>query len=693
MGNCMDSDSQYNRPANAAQPVKRAQVEYRAGDSVDAWWENCWYPASVLKARDDGSYDVHWDDGTMSYGVGRDYLRPAGPQKAAPLENKAAAVDPNDDRGADKLGDRLWRLLGGGSGPDASLSARHVERKLRELDVLDAFAWPRGRGDELTRLLCNRQRAVTPDKTKHFAHVKALFALVDKDKNNKITAWELETALIHNANVRAELGIAAGLAAPLFRQMDCDGSGWISFVEFFRYYCANPLGKKHHMRGDKAVAKRLFEKLDSKGTGYITLQQLRHALSDQALQLELGWPAHQANMLFEFLDTDRNGKVSVEELRLFMRVQLLFNKIDHHKCGFIDPFEFGDALWDQDLAAELGVRQDDAQRVFRQIDKDRSGTVTFAEFFGFFHKRIESNVQDNDNRNLYHTVKPATPADKYQVINKLGEGTFGIVYLIRRKADGLDLIMKKPKIVAGSNMDDVRMEADMLARLKHPHIIRFTEKYYEGDVLIIITEFVDGGDLRARINSRGCGQANTMKWFLESCDAVNYLHERYILHRDLKPDNIFLTAGGSVKVGDLGLATQLKHERDKAMTQCGTQVYMAPELLQGLPYDEKNDVWALGCILYEMATGAFAFGTVASIVRGETPRDTPRWCRDIVDSMLDYKPRDRPTVTDVLEMCDYDMDPTGMASYMSDRYARPRQGPPVLSPNDVFNGNNDRHHR
>ena len=89
---------------------------------------------------------------------------------------------------------------------------------------------------------------------------------------------------------------------------------------------------------------------------------------------------------------------------------------------------------------------------------------------------------------------------------------------------------------------------------------------------------------------------------------MDYVHARKILHRDLKPDNIFLTSWFQLKIGDFGISKSLSQTFDMASTLCGTPVYMAPEVLQGRPYDQKADMWGIGCVLYELATGKQAFG-------------------------------------------------------------------------------------
>ena len=137
-------------------------------------------------------------------------------------------------------------------------------------------------------------------------------------------------------------------------------------------------------------------------------------------------------------------------------------------------------------------------------------------------------------------------------------------------------------------------------------------------------EFCRAGDLHSRIIDASDGgkplnQQLIIKWFKQICSAVKYLHTRNILHRschhcsccshgwllnrDLKSANVFLTSKGQVRVGDLGLARKTK--RTAKLTKCGTDVYMAPEMIAGAPYGKKADVWSLGCILFEMMTGVF----------------------------------------------------------------------------------------
>ena len=123
-------------------------------------------------------------------------------------------------------------------------------------------------------------------------------------------------------------------------------------------------------------------------------------------------------------------------------------------------------------------------------------------------------------------------------------------------------------------------------------------------------EYCGGGDLRTYIKKlkQPLPEDQVMFWFKQMVSGINYIHERKILHRDLKPDNIFLTSWFQLKIGDFGLSKCLSRTFDMASTWCGTPVYMAPEVLGGKPYDQKADMWGLGCVLYELATRKRAFG-------------------------------------------------------------------------------------
>ena len=140
--------------------------------------------------------------------------------------------------------------------------------------------------------------------------------------------------------------------------------------------------------------------------------------------------------------------------------------------------------------------------------------------------------------------------------------------------------------------------------------------------------------------------------------AIKHIHDRKILHRDLKTQNIFMTSSGEIKIGDFGIARVLQHTYDCAQTAIGTPYYLSPEICQEKPYNQKSDIWSLGCILYEMVTLRHAFdansmkGLVLKILRGSYPQIPSTYSqnlRDLIADMLIKNPVERPSIRKVLE--------------------------------------------
>uniref|UniRef100_A0A7S1N974 non-specific serine/threonine protein kinase n=1 Tax=Eutreptiella gymnastica TaxID=73025 RepID=A0A7S1N974_9EUGL len=195
-----------------------------------------------------------------------------------------------------------------------------------------------------------------------------------------------------------------------------------------------------------------------------------------------------------------------------------------------------------------------------------------------------------------------------------GRGSYGQAVVLRRWKDGLRCLAKETKLstLQDFEREAVKREADLLRSLDHPNIVHFFDSFEVNETLYIIMEYAARGDFeeliecqREKIAQKECDhwqEPQVMAWFVQLCLALKHLHDRKILHRDLKTGNIFLTNAGVVKLGDFGLSTTLSSTVAYAQTQCGTPFYFSPELCRNEPYNNKTDIWALGCIFYEICT-------------------------------------------------------------------------------------------
>lgn len=254
----------------------------------------------------------------------------------------------------------------------------------------------------------------------------------------------------------------------------------------------------------------------------------------------------------------------------------------------------------------------------------------------------------------------ASGAERYERQRMIGQGSYGKVYLVRNRETAENLVMKIVNL-AGMNRadrDDALREAETLQKLSHPNIIKYVESFVSNRALHIVTEHCARGDLERMIEhrmGRRLPDEQIAQIFSQVCLGVQHLHERHILHRDLKASNIFIAADGTVRLGDFGLAKVLAHTMACAKTACGTPYYMAPEICQERPYHNRSDVWAIGCVLYKMASGRHPFeakdlkSLFAKITRGQ-PDPLPGVAEDLrnlISQLLQRDPLRRPAVSHI----------------------------------------------
>jgi NIMA (never in mitosis gene a)-related kinase len=256
------------------------------------------------------------------------------------------------------------------------------------------------------------------------------------------------------------------------------------------------------------------------------------------------------------------------------------------------------------------------------------------------------------------------PAKDYYKVKEIGEGSFGKASLVKNK-DGKQFVMKTVDTSRMSSKErkGALNEAKVLAALKHPYIVAYRESYMNGNSLCIVMDYAEGGDLfkvidKNRRKYQKLGEPKIRRWVTQILLALKYLHDKHILHRDLKSQNIFLSGSGRVKLGDFGISRVLENTNCFARTSIGTPYYLAPEICQQKPYSWSADIWAVGCVTYELAMLKVPFDAqdfkqlCNRIVRGPSPKLSKEWSnslRDMCAAMLATDARKRPSASELLQ--------------------------------------------
>jgi len=264
------------------------------------------------------------------------------------------------------------------------------------------------------------------------------------------------------------------------------------------------------------------------------------------------------------------------------------------------------------------------------------------------------------------TLSPGTTLGNFEIIAPIGAGGMGEVYRARDRRLDRDVALKiLPEAVARDPDRTARFarEARTLAALNHPHIAQLHGLEEAGEICALVMELVEGEDLSQLIARGPLPLDDALPIARQIADALEAAHDAGIIHRDLKPANIKVRPDGTVKVLDFGLAKALEPaiaasgdqlasptittpaQMTHAGTILGTAAYMSPEQARGRVVDRRTDVWAFGCVLFEMLTGSRAFSgedvteTLAAIMKSDPPMarlpaDTPAEIRRLITRCL-----------------------------------------------------------
>ena len=260
---------------------------------------------------------------------------------------------------------------------------------------------------------------------------------------------------------------------------------------------------------------------------------------------------------------------------------------------------------------------------------------------------------------------PSQP--KFKVIKKLSNSDFGAVYKILNEEDNNHYAIKKIllKSVEENEINELKNEAKILSEINSENIIKFYDSFTDKKSFNIMMEYCDGFDLRKFIEehkkSNDYIKKNIILYIsLEICNGLKEIHKNDLIHRDLKPENFFLNADLTIKISDFGLKRQFQNIYDYVRTKVITMQYIAPEILNEQEYNNKVDVWSLGCIIYELCTLKFCFesNSMNNLLRKITNNnhgkiDTNLYGEDLqklIEYLLNKNYEQRPSVDDIIKI-------------------------------------------
>ncbi|KAL5013141.1 hypothetical protein ScPMuIL_007411 [Solemya velum] len=247
----------------------------------------------------------------------------------------------------------------------------------------------------------------------------------------------------------------------------------------------------------------------------------------------------------------------------------------------------------------------------------------------------------------------------------LGRGSFGKVFLVIHRQTNEKYALKHLNLTGLLDRDSAMVEVSAMSKLNHERIVRLKTYFHDEENLYILSEHCEGGDLNKFLeHQKQCSQnlpeALIRVWISQLTGALEHIHSRNIIHRDIKPHNIFLGNQMTAKLGDLGIAKIIETLKTmRADSFQGTLSYMAPEMFDSTQYNQKVDVWGLGCCFYEMVTLQPVFGgkTYTSLVNSIKYEELPEiksrkyslQLKSLVKSILQREPSRRPTASSILE--------------------------------------------
>jgi serine/threonine protein kinase/predicted phage tail protein len=207
-------------------------------------------------------------------------------------------------------------------------------------------------------------------------------------------------------------------------------------------------------------------------------------------------------------------------------------------------------------------------------------------------------------------IKTRSVYDDYDILEEIGTGAFGVVHRCRERKTGNIFAAKFIPVSHAMEKELIRKEIDIMNQLHHPKLINLHDAFEDDDEMVLIYEFLSGGELFERITAEGyqMSEAEVINYMRQICEAIKHMHERNIIHLDIKPENIMCQTrkGTNIKLIDFGLATKLD-PNEVVKISTGTAEFAAPEIVEREPVGFYTDMWAVGVLAYVLLSGLSPF--------------------------------------------------------------------------------------
>jgi len=236
----------------------------------------------------------------------------------------------------------------------------------------------------------------------------------------------------------------------------------------------------------------------------------------------------------------------------------------------------------------------------------------------------------------------------FDISTTLGTGTFGRVRQVKLKTDPTNTVyalkmLKKTEILRLNQVEHIKSERAILEEITHPFLVNLKSSFQDTKYIYMLFEYISGGELFSRLRKDGRFSNDVALFY--ACEillAIQYLHKKDVVYRDLKPENLLIDKFGHIKIADFGFAKRI--ENDRTYTLCGTPEYLAPEIIKGskVGYGKSVDWWAFGILVFEMLSGYPPFydnepvGIYKKIIAGiiEFPRFFDVKAKDLIRKLL-----------------------------------------------------------